>query len=253
MLRQDLTDTIADLLDRKGSSKKSRTESLQRYDYCLAHHYMAESLYGRVPELISTLTRSVKEEKTETETTLALHAIALTCVTFEDDSIYESVSSLLRRTITDSTSPHVKAVAIDSFAICLTFGGAGPEEILESLTFLLEIITSDGGFVDAPDNAEVVTSALQNWGFLATQVPDMESESEDAVAAFLDQLESDEVKVQIAAGENIALLYEKSYVHKDDLDSDDEDLVAAAEDSAKSHHDTDSEEEDTGYIKRYSK
>ena len=252
VLRQDLTDTIADLLDRKGSSKKSRTESLTKYDYCLAHHYMAESLYGRVPELIATLIRSVKEEKTEKETTLALHALSLTCITYEDDTIYENISSLLKRTISDSQSPHVKAVAIDSLAIGLAFGGADEEELRETLTFLLEIVSSDGEFIDAADNGEVVTAALQNWGFLATQIPDIEAESEDATATFLEQLDSNDVKVQIAAGENIALLYDKSYIHRDDIDSDDEDLMsAAAEEVEKATKNDSDSDEDTGYVRRY--
>ena len=50
----------------------------------------------------------------------------------------------------------------------------------------------------------------------------------DAIAAFLEQLDSNEVRVQIAAGEDIALLYEKSFMPKGDADSspeenDDED------------------------------
>ena len=213
---------------------------------------MAESLYGRVPELIATLIRSVKEEKTEKETTLALHALSLTCITYEDDTIYENISSLLKRTISDSQSPHVKAVAIDSLAIGLAFGGADEEELRETLTFLLEIVSSDGEFVDAGDNGEVVTAALQNWGFLATQIPDIEAESEDATATFLEQLDSNDVKVQIAAGENVALLYDKSYIHRDDIDSDDEDLMSAAAEEAQKATKNDSDsDEDTGYVRRY--
>lgn len=185
---------------------------------CLTSHYLAEVLYGRVPELLNVFVRSVKAESGEKESTLALRAIALTALTYEDNKLYETVSSFLKRTISDSQSLPVKAAAIYSIGICLTFGGAGEDEIQDILTFLLEIVASDGTFVGADDNADVVAAALHTYGFLATQVEDLEQESEDAVATFLDQLDADDVKVQIAAGENIALLFEKSYTPREEDD-----------------------------------
>lgn len=86
------------------------------------------------------------------------------------------------------------------------------------MEFLLEIVASDGHYVDAPDNAEVVTASLEEWGFLATQLEDMQDASEEAIDAFVEQLESTDVDVQVAAGENIALLYEKSYTEREDDD-----------------------------------
>ena len=165
----------------------------------------------------------MRSETAEKETTLALRAISLTAISYADESLYETVAPLLKRTISDSQSTHVKAAAIDCIGICVSFGGAGDEEILELLTFLLEVASSDGAFINADDNGEVVTAALHNYGFLATQVDDLENESEDAVAAFLEQLDSNEVKVQIAAGEDIALLFEKSYLPKGDGDSSPDD------------------------------
>ena len=223
MLKQELTDCIRDLLERKGSSNQSREENLTTYVRCLTAHHLAEVLYGRVPDLLSAFGRSVRSETAEKETTLALRAISLTAISYADESLYETVAPLLKRTISDSQSTHVKAAAIDCIGICVSFGGAGDEEILELLTFLLEVASSDGAFINADDNGEVVTAALHNYGFLATQVDDLENESEDAVAAFLEQLDSNEVKVQIAAGEDIALLFEKSYLPKGDGDSSPDD------------------------------
>lgn len=217
------------------------------YVKCLTSHYLAEGLYGRVSDLLAAFSRSVKAETTEKEVTLALRAIALTAITYEDDALYDSVSSLLKRSISDSQSLPIKAAAIYSLAVCISFGGAGEDEILDVLTFLLEIASSDGSFIGADDNAEVVTAALHTYGFLATQVEDVEHESEDAVAAFLDQLDSDDVRVQVAAGENIALLYEKSYTPREDDDttsSEDEDENASSDELSGNH-------DDNGLVKRY--
>lgn len=197
----------------------SREESLTTYVRCLTAHHLAEVLYGRVPDLLSALGRSVRSGTSEKETTLALRALSLTAITYAEDTLYETVAPLLKRTISDAQSNHVKAAAIDCIGICVSFGGAGEEEILELLTYLLEVASSDGAFISADDNAEVVTAALHNYGFLTTQVEDLEHESEDAIAAFLEQLDSNEVRVQIAAGEDIALLYEKSFMPKGDADS----------------------------------
>ena len=223
VLKQELTDAISSLSERKGSSFHGREENLTTYVRCLTAHHLAEVLYGRVPELLSAFAKSVKAETSEKETTLALRSISLTAVSYSEETLYESVASLLKRTISDSQSNHVKAAAIDCIGICVSFGGAGEDEILDLLTFLLEVASSDGAFINAEDSAEVVTAALHNYGFLATQVEDLESESEDAVAAFLEQLDSGEVRVQIAAGEDIALLYEKSYLPKGDADSSPDD------------------------------
>lgn len=223
-MKQELNDCINDLLDRKGSSVKSREDGLATYVRILTAHHVADTLYGKVPELLNAFTRSVRYETGDRETTLALRAIALTAITYSDDTLWEVVSGTLRRSITDSQSNPIKAYAIQSLGICISFGGAGEEDIADAMTFLLEIASSDGAFIDAEDDAKVVTAALQTYGFLATQVEDLESESEDAIATFLDQLDSDDAHVQIAAGENIALLYEKSYtpIEEDETVSDHE-------------------------------
>ena len=184
-------------------------------------------LYGRVNDIVAAFARSVKTETSERETVLALRALSLTAISIRDDQLYESVSDLLKRTITDSQSAPTKAAAIYALGDCLSYGGAGDDEVVDQMIFLLEIVSSDGGFVDAPDDADVVVAALHVYGFLATQIHDVEAESEDAIEAFLEQLDSSSAEVQVAAGENIALFYEKAA------------RVSASDDS-----DDDSEEED---------
>ena len=84
------------------------------------------------------------------------------------------------------------------------------------MDLFVEIVASDGHFIDAPDDADIVTAALEEWGFLATQLEEMEEGSEEPMEAFVEQLESTDVNVQVAAGENIALLYEKSYSEREE-------------------------------------
>ena len=237
--KQELVDRIAELCERKGSSYKGREECLTSYVRILTAHHLADELYGRLADLIPALVRSIKVESTERETILALKAIALTIVSFQDDISYDGVAAQLKRTISDSQSLPTKAAAIHCLGTCVAFCGAGEEEISEVLNFLLEIASSDGSFVGATDDADTVTAALQEYGFLTTYLEDLEGESEDAAVTFVDQLDSENVHVQIAAGENIALLYEKSYtpLEEDEAASDfeeTEDNSSSGEDSGNS-------------------
>ena len=104
-----------------------------------------------------------------------------------------------------------KTSAIHALSTCTFYGGASDDGVLETMDYLLEIISSDGHTVSAPDEPDPVVAALEEWGFLCTLVDDISVQSEEAVEAFAEQLSSSYAVVQIAAGENIALLYEKSF------------------------------------------
>ncbi|CDM32362.1 hypothetical protein DTO013E5_3450 [Penicillium roqueforti] len=242
----ELGERIQEILDRKRSSVQGREEALQVFCRLTKYHYTVEEIHGVVPELLAAFERSVRTEISVREATLGLRAIELLVISAFDTTVYENTESLLTRTVRDSASPLVKAAAIHCLGACTIFGGAGEDGILEQMSFLLDIIASDGQSVDATDDPTIVTAALQQWGFLATEVDDFEEESEEAVQIFMDQLDSSDSNVQIAAGENIALLYEKSYSPQED----DED-----EESADSNDDSDEHEHDSTsgpkLVKRY--
>jgi len=158
----------------------------------------------------------------------------MTLITIPSEAIYDNVSHPLKRTISDSGSIATKAAAIHTLGTCTIYGGASDDEILENMTYFLEIISSDGNFVDAGDERDVVTAALEEWGFLATYIDDLEGESPEAMEAFVEQLESGDPTVQVAAGENIALVYEKSYTPQEDDEelSDDGEAMSDPEDDS---------------------
>jgi len=172
---------------------------------------------------------------------LTIAALAVTVLTLNSDTIYDTVSGPLKRSISDSGSVEIKVNAIHALGAATFFGGASEEETEDIMAFFLEIIESDGLSINAHDEGSVVVAALEEWGLLATEIDDMEEATEAAMEAFVDQLESSDRGVQIAAGENIALLFEKSYTPLED----DEEL---------SEEGTNSGEEDPGivkFVKRY--
>ncbi|KAF7715616.1 Uncharacterized protein PECH_000972 [Penicillium ucsense] len=218
---QELSDRVAEILDRKRSSVQGREEALAAFCRLTKYHYAEEEIRPFVSDLLAAFAKSIRSESSVREATLALRAIELLVITSCDDKIYDNAEPLLTRCIRDSTSTAIKAAAIYCLGACSNFGGAGEEGILEQMTFLLDIIASDGQSIDAADDAVSVTAALHVWGFLLSEVDDFEEESEEAVQIFMDQLDSGDSGVQIAAGENIALLYEKSYTPQEDDDDED--------------------------------
>lgn len=147
-------------------------------------------------------------------------ALAMTLITSPSDIIYDTASTPLKNVISDSLSLASKTAAIHTLGACTFYGGASDDEILENMTYLLDIISSDGEQISAHDAPVPVTAAIEEYGFLATLIDDLSLDSEDAIDTFTEQLSSSSPGVQMAAGENIALLYEKSYRT---LSSDDND------------------------------
>ena len=135
----------------------------------------------------------------------------------------------------------MKAVTFHTLSAAAIYGGASDTEIEEIMDDLLEVVESDGDSAGAADSGEVVAAACEAWGFLATSVDDLEDKTEAAMEAFVEQLESSDVAVQVAAGENIALLYEKSYTEREE-----EDGPASASDEDEEGFAT-----DKSHVKRY--
>ena len=157
-------------------------------------------------------------------------------MTLDSDSIYDDVADQLKRSIQSSSSIAIKVNAIHPLGTTAFFAGAGDGEILDIMNLFIEIVESDGASIDAQDEGNVVIAALEEWGLLATEIEDLEEETEAAMEAFVEQLESADSGVQIAAGENIALLYEKSLTPQEededapeDEDSDDPEHVRNGE------------------------
>lgn len=226
--KTELNNRVEQIVDRKRSSTEGRAESLNAYAHILMARYAKDDIESRVDELLPAILRSVKSETTERETVTALRALAATIVTLDSDDVYDSVADTLKRTISNSDSTQIKISAIHAYGTAAFFGGTSEEELEDVMSFFLEIIESDGLSVDAHDEGSVVIASLEEWGLLATAVDDLEAATEAAIEAFVDQLQSSDAGVQIAAGENIALMYEKSYTELEEdeqlsEESDDED------------------------------
>jgi hypothetical protein len=209
-----LDERIEAMLERKGTSVQSREENYMVYGAILRNHYCQDKLEGRSGEIIASIMKSVKNDSSERESVYALKALILTIITDPEVDQFDLVKYSLKRAISDSESMLVKTTALRALGIATFFGGANDKDTEEILHFLEEIVDSEGKYVSADHDSHVITASLQEWGFLASSLPDDILEHlADSMSTFVPIIDtsSHHPSIQISAGEDVALMYEKSY------------------------------------------
>ncbi|XDG03924.1 hypothetical protein ABKA04_003539 [Annulohypoxylon sp. FPYF3050] len=206
---------IVDLLDQKRDSGQDRADKLNAYTELIRHHPSAEEIDAQMDELIPMLIKSVRGRRTPQGVMWSLKALMVTTLTSGAESIHDRVYSTLKTLCEnsdydDDDNEQIKVLAIRAMAVSTLCGGGSVTAAEEFLEFLIEIIQSDGHVIEAGDNGPVVSAALNAWGFVASGLDDLEDQSTEALEAFMEQLDSNDVDVQVAAGSNIALLLESA-------------------------------------------
>ncbi|QDS70986.1 hypothetical protein FKW77_007537 [Venturia effusa] len=224
---RDISQQIIERSRNKRNTGEAREEIMAIYTNILRAQYAAEEVEADLAELVPALLKSVKAGSGEREAVFALKALAMAILTTGEE-VYEDVHQALRNRIQDDSSAAAQEAAIHTLGVAAYFGGGGIEGTEDTMDYLLDIIETDGEHIGAIDNGPVVAAALQEWGFLATQYSDLEGKTERPLECFENQLESTDLHVLQAAGENIALLYEQSY--KRSTEDDDNNGSSGAED-----------------------
>ncbi|KAE9970223.1 hypothetical protein BLS_001063 [Venturia inaequalis] len=207
---REISGQIVERSRNKRNTGEAREEIMAIYTNILRAQYAAEEVVTDLPELVPALLKSIKAGSGEREAVFALRALAMTILTTGEE-IFEEVHDALRNRIQDDSSAAAQEAAIHALGIAAYLGGAGIEGTEDTMDYFLDIIETDGEHIGATDNGPVVAAALQEWGFLATRFNDFEGKTERPLECFENQLESTDLHVLQAAGENIALLYEQSY------------------------------------------
>ncbi|KAI1439309.1 interferon-related developmental regulator-domain-containing protein [Xylaria sp. CBS 124048] len=213
-----LGDRIAELLDRKRSSTKGREASLSAYTHIIRHHYAEEQLDPQLSELVPALLKSIRSGGNADETVSAIKALTMTILSTESEDLYDRVYPSLKGLCQDSEESSVKVEAIEAMSIATMCGGGAGSGAEELLDFLVDIVESDGHSIDAGDNGPVVSAALVAWGFIASDIDNLQDHSDQALEAFTEQLDSTDVDVQVAAGTNIALIFETAREYEDETE-----------------------------------
>lgn len=232
---EELQTRMEHLIDRKRTSTEGREESLNVIISILKIHYANRELDRKLSEFVPALLRSIGDEENEKEALAALKALELVIITAASESVYEDVGERLKAVVMDSASEGLKVAAIHTLSTAASYGGASDWEIEKVMDIYLEIVESDGHSIAAGDDGTTVTAALEEWIFLSTQLDDLEDQTSTALDAFVDQLDSSDLSVQVAAAENIAFLYEWNNAGLHDSDDSDEDLDDSEEEGSNGH------------------
>ena len=70
--RSELADRTEEILARKGSTVQGREKCYKTYIQILTAQYAEEEIRGKEVELVTAFLKSIKEEKSENETVLAI-------------------------------------------------------------------------------------------------------------------------------------------------------------------------------------
>ncbi|KAI0912329.1 interferon-related developmental regulator-domain-containing protein [Ustulina deusta] len=213
-----LGDRIAELLDRKRSSAKGRETCLSAYSHIVRHHYAEEQLGPQLNELVPALLKSVRGGSNTDEALSAVKALTMTILSTQSDNFYDHIYPSLRGLCQNSDEESLKVEAIEAMSIVTMCGGGSVTAAEELLDFLLEIVESDGHSIEAGDSGPVVSAALTAWAFVASNLDDLQDQSDQALEAFTEQLDSTDVDVQVAAGTNIALIFEAAREYEDETE-----------------------------------
>jgi len=205
---EKLKDASIGLSDRKRSNAGGREALLGTVLHLIRHNYAGARLDGQENDLLPSVMKSVRAGTSTEETVRALKTFQVMTLSMESDHIYSRNFQHIKQVCEHSEEEAVKAEAITAMAIATMCGGGDESDAESLLSFLTDIVSTDGASIDAPDNGPVVTAALRAWGFVASHLDDLETPASEAMDAFIEQLDSTDVDVQIAAGFDIALICE---------------------------------------------
>lgn len=194
--------------ERKKMSNQEREDMLKSYLHLVRHYYVQSEIRSSMDEIVLGLVRSARTGGSANERALALRALAVTILTNPTDTVLDQHVSSLKSAAESDEEEEVKIAAIYALAVAAMYGDGSTEAAEDMLQYMIDIVESDGHIVDAPDSADVVVAALKSWGFIAGHLEDLSDQSEQAMEAFVEQLDSTDAYVQTSAGDNIALLFE---------------------------------------------
>ena len=200
------------LTARRSRRLEEREVDLKFFVGILRHHYAADEVGPDSERLVNVLCKTAGAEDSLVEAMTALKALQVMILSEDSVPSLKVVGQMLKHTAQTSEESELQAEALFTFGIATFFGGgAGDEDVEDVMDFLLAIVESDGSSINAEDSGDVVTAALKSWALIATQINDLSDSSPDIIESLIEQLDSTDANVQVAAGEAMALLYEKSY------------------------------------------
>jgi hypothetical protein len=217
-----LSELIRGIEERKLTSVQGREKVLAGYTHLLRHHYSGGEVARSFDSIWAGLLKSIKGGDSGKEQAEALTALTMTIMTVPPASGFDDLADTLKKALKDGESDQIKVRAMQALVVAAIFGGGDAPDWEKLSLFLLGIVETDGQSVGAADSGPVVVAALESWAFVVSSLAQIVDQSQQALEAFIEQLDSSDPEVQAAAGTNIAFLYEMARTYDDEDDDSDE-------------------------------
>ncbi|KAJ3040316.1 Interferon- developmental regulator 1 [Rhizophlyctis rosea] len=191
--------TVDEVEEKRASIREN---ALRRLVKLLSQKYLPDVLDLRIETVVDAMKRIIRREAVEG--ILAARVLSLCWLTHgANDDLYPGVARLLREVI-KSGKAELRMACIDALAMISYMEGLDSTSTKELLQFFL-------GFVTPSTTPGITKSALDAYGLIYAQTaPHLTQESFNFVLdKHLGMLGSDDLDVRIAAGENIAVLFEE--------------------------------------------
>ncbi|KAF7723135.1 Interferon- developmental regulator 2 [Apophysomyces ossiformis] len=247
LANQSWSDKINQAIDDLAINRTSvREEALDSLISGLLRHYAAEVIEPRNEELLILLKRSLSKGGSQRESCLAANAIALAFVNHgdmslgEEEDLYQVILPTLKATLSNSTDITIKSNCIQTMAL-ITFIAASDIDTQLVRNYLYDIIETEGEGLDTEglstqDIDQLLSAALRAYGLLyissfsegILQSDVIWEEIEKVMPLHEMLLESSDKDVRVAAGENIAVMFEIMRICVD-LEDEDEEFDEEAE------------------------
>lgn len=214
-----LDQSLDALYEKRGSTREKALENIiEAFNSSLPHEFI-ETKYAT---LLHQCLHSVKKGSSK-EITLASHVIGLLALTA---GLGEKAAEILE----DSVTPISEALRsrseakkleslLEGLAVIAFVGGNEPEETEKCMQLMWQVVHPKLGpnVVATKPSPAIITAVVSAWSFLLTTMdgwaldPKLWQESVSYLSTLLDK---DDRSVRIAAGEALALIYEKGNLEK---------------------------------------
>ncbi|KAG1380929.1 hypothetical protein G6F61_003626 [Rhizopus arrhizus] len=220
---EKMNQALDNLSENRTSTREENLETIVNLFSC---HHVSSHIENRLEEILGLLKKSTSKHGSVKEACLAAKATALTFVNLDDisegdgDDLYRRILPTLRNSIKDSEEVEIKMNCLQTLAL-ITYTSASEIDIRLVRDYVFDFIETDGADfnVDGLSTNEkdsLMTEALKSYGILFSAsfsegLVDFNvlwDEVEKVMPVHEMLLESSDKDIRIAAGENIALIFE---------------------------------------------
>nr|XP_043617870.1 interferon-related developmental regulator 1-like [Erigeron canadensis] len=214
-----LDESLDALFVKRGSLRvKALADIVEAFNTSLPHKFVEKKCATLLHQCLNSVKRGSAKE-----TALASHAIGLLALTAGEG---EKSQEILEESVTPifealrSRSEVSKIVSLlEGLAVSAFVGGIEPEETEKCMQIVWQVVHPKLGpnVVATKPSPGVITAVVSAWSFLLTTMDGwiLDPKSwQESVSYFSSLLEKDDRSVRIAAGEALALIYERGHLEK---------------------------------------